>query len=69
MLTLGMRIIDAEIAPGAARDAAAQQQAMLALVTLTIPLMLFSLPAGVLADRVSKRGVIVWMKALEVLLM
>ena len=26
VLTLGMRIIDAEIAPGAARDAAAQQR-------------------------------------------
>lgn len=37
--------------------------------SLTLPLMLFSLPAGMLADRVSKRKVIIWMKFVEVVLM
>lgn len=39
-----------------------------ALVALTLPLMLFSIPAGSLADRISKRKVIIALKGLEVLL-
>ena len=50
-------------------EAGAQQQTMLAFVVITVPLMLFSLPAGTLADRLSKRTVILSAKALEVLLM
>jgi len=46
-----------------------QEHAAFAQVVLMIPLMLVSLPAGVLADRVSKRSVIVGMKALELVLM
>ena len=50
-------------------QAAAQFQTTLAFCVLTLPLMLFSLPAGLLADRVSKRSVIISMKLLEVVLM
>ncbi len=46
-----------------------QRFASLAQVVLMVPLMLFSLPAGVLADRVSKRSVILAMKVLELTLM
>ena len=48
---------------------ASQFQTTLAFSVLTLPLMLFSLPAGLLADRVSKRSVIISMKFLEVVLM
>jgi acyl-[acyl-carrier-protein]-phospholipid O-acyltransferase/long-chain-fatty-acid--[acyl-carrier-protein] ligase len=54
--------------PGGSQ-ADAQTQTTIAFVALTLPLMLFSLPAGALADRVSKRTVIVVMKAAEVILM
>src|SRR5688572_1436301 len=68
VITLGLRSISL-MSPGPGHDAAAQGIAMFALVTLTVPLMLFSIPAGVLADKISKRSLIVWMKALEVVLM
>jgi len=67
---LGISAIRAH--PGAATpEAEIQCQAFttLAFVIFTLPLMLFSLPAGVFADRFSKRTVILWMKGLEVLLM
>ncbi len=49
----------------------AEKQERTAIVTmmLLIPLTIVSLPAGVLADRVSKRSVIVAMKVLELVLM
>ncbi len=50
-------------------EAAQQQQITLAFVVFTLPLMLFSLPAGSLADRISKRSLILAMKVLELLLM
>lgn len=50
-------------------EAAAQAQARDAFVVFTLPLILFSLPAAVLGDRLSKRTIIVAMKVLEVLLM
>ncbi len=50
-------------------EAASQAEATKAFVALTLPLMLFSLPAAVIADRFSKRTVIVGMKLFEVLLM
>src|SRR4051794_30200855 len=53
----------------AASEAAAQRQAALAQVVLMVPLMVVSLPAGLLADRVSKRSVILAMKTLELVLM
>src|SRR5438067_11328290 len=46
-----------------------QERAALAQIVLMVPLMLVSLPAGVLADRVSKRSVILTMKVLELALM
>ena len=48
---------------------ASQLQTGLTFCALTVPLMLFSLPAGLLADRVSKRQVMIWMKCAEVVLM
>jgi acyl-[acyl-carrier-protein]-phospholipid O-acyltransferase/long-chain-fatty-acid--[acyl-carrier-protein] ligase len=50
-------------------EAATQTQMTWALVALTVPLLVLSLPAGALVDRVSKRSVLVWMKAAEALLM
>jgi acyl-[acyl-carrier-protein]-phospholipid O-acyltransferase/long-chain-fatty-acid--[acyl-carrier-protein] ligase len=53
----------------AATDAAAQGAAAIAQVALLIPQMIISLPGGALADRVSKRTVIVAMKWLELAVM
>ncbi len=50
-------------------EAAKIRMTALAQIALMLPLPLFSLPAGVLADRVSKRTVIVAMKVLELILM
>lgn len=52
-----------------ALQAASQFQTTLAFCVLTLPLMLFSLPAGILADRISKRRIIVSLKLVEVVLM
>jgi len=58
------------LAPGsAAFEAASQAEATKAFVALTLPLMLASLPAAMIADRISKRTLIVTMKLLEVGLM
>jgi len=46
-----------------------QMKATLALMVFLVPMLLFSIPAGSFADRNSKRSVIIWMKALEVILM
>lgn len=48
---------------------ASQLQATLALLTFLIPFLLFSIPAAICADYVSKRSMIVSMKAFEVSLM
>ncbi|HSB69632.1 MAG TPA: acyl-[ACP]--phospholipid O-acyltransferase [Candidatus Methylomirabilis sp.] len=67
---LGMRAIATTGAvSGPALEAASQTQTTTAFVVFTVPLMLISLPAGVLADRVSKRSIIITMKAIEVGLM
>ncbi len=50
-------------------ELAKQKQTAIAQIALMIPLPFFSLPAGVLADRLSKRTVIVAMKVFELLLM
>lgn len=55
--------------PGDERAADEQELAKLAFVVFTLPLLVFSLPAGFLADRVSKRNLIVGMKGVELLLM
>ena len=46
-----------------------QARAAFAQVILLIPLIIFNLPGGVLADRFSKRSVLLAMKALELVLM
>ncbi len=46
-----------------------QRQTMLAFVVFIVPLMVCSLPASALADRVSKRSIILGAKLLELLLM
>ena len=54
---------------GPAFEAASQSRTTLAFVVFTLPLVLVSLPAGFLADRVSKRSVILGMKGMEIVLM
>ncbi|HSE58777.1 MAG TPA: MFS transporter, partial [Nitrospiraceae bacterium] len=67
---LAIRQVTAAVGPtGPAFEAESQTQATLAFVVFTLPLMLFSIVAGVLADRVSKRTVLVFMKVAEVALM
>ena len=67
---LAIQAVQARVgATGPAFEAASQAWTTLAFVIFTLPLMLFSLPAGMLADRLSKRTVIVAMKGTEVLLM
>lgn len=50
-------------------EMASQAQTTKAFVVFTLPLMLCSIVAGVLADRISKRTVIMSMKVLEIALM
>ncbi len=59
----------AAVVAGEAGEAQGQQQTAFAQIVLMVPLMLFSLPAGVLADRLSKRTVIVATKVFELVLM
>ncbi|WP_447862459.1 acyl-[ACP]--phospholipid O-acyltransferase [Nitrospira calida] len=67
---LGIKAVAAKIgSSGPAFEAAAQTHTTVAFVAITLPLMLVSLIAGVVADRLSKRTVIIAMKAAEVLLM
>jgi acyl-[acyl-carrier-protein]-phospholipid O-acyltransferase/long-chain-fatty-acid--[acyl-carrier-protein] ligase len=67
---LAIRQVTAAVGPaGPAFEAASQTQATIAFVVFTLPLMLFSIVAGVLSDRLSKRTVIVSMKFVEVALM
>ncbi|MBZ0154385.1 MAG: MFS transporter, partial [Planctomycetes bacterium] len=56
-------------AVAAGDEAGAQYVATMAFVVFTLPLLLGSLPAMLLGDRVGKRDLIVWTKAAEVLLM
>lgn len=66
---LGIRQVAATMAPGIELETASQAQTTLTFVIFTLPLLLISLVAGVIADRVSKRTIIVTMKAVEVALM
>ncbi len=50
-------------------EAAKQGQTATAQIVLMVPLMLFSLPGGLLADRVGKRSVIIGAKVFELALM
>ena len=65
---LTIRTIRADVSPSDF-EAAAQAHTTLVFVIFTLPLMLVSLVAGTLADRFSKRTIIIAMKAAEVLLM
>ena len=66
---LSIQQVAALVKSGPTFEAASQHQTTLAFVVFTLPLMLVSLVAGVLADRVSKRTIIVAMKAVEIGLM
>jgi acyl-[acyl-carrier-protein]-phospholipid O-acyltransferase/long-chain-fatty-acid--[acyl-carrier-protein] ligase len=66
---LAIRQLSTSIAPGPEFETAAQTQTTIAFVIFTLPLVLFSPISGVLADRMSKRTVIIIMKLLEVVLM
>ena len=66
---LAIRQLASTMAPGPEFETASQTQTTLAFVVFTLPLALVSIVAGVLADRVSKRTVIILMKSVEVLLM
>ena len=61
VIVLGFRAAHAASGGAADPEEGMQLQTTLAFAVLTVPLMLFSLPAGVLADRISKRSVIVAM--------
>ena len=67
---LAMDAVYASFAAGSPEaESASVVQNCIVFLVLTVPLMLFSLPAGVLSDRISKRRVIVAMKVLELVLM
>ncbi len=53
----------------AAKELALQEQTTIAFVVFTLPLMLFSLPSALMADRFSKRTLTIAMKVLEFVLM
>ena len=66
---LGIRSVAATLSPGHDLETASQSQTTLAMVVFTLPLVVTSFVAGFFADRLSKRSVIITMKAVEVLLM
>jgi len=66
---LAIRQATAGMAPGPELETVAQTQTAMAFVIFTLPLMLLSLVGGTLADRVSKRTVIIAIKVVEVFLM
>ena len=66
---LAIRQATAHMAPGPELEAATQTQTTLTFVVFTLPLVLLSLVGGTLADRLSKRTVIIAVKVVEVLLM
>ncbi|THJ17213.1 MAG: MFS transporter [Nitrospira sp. CG24B] len=66
---LAIRQATVGLAPGPELETIAQTQTTMAFVVFTLPLMLLSLVGGTLADRVSKRTVIISIKVVEVFLM
>jgi len=66
---LAIRQATAQLAPGPELETAAQTQTAITFVIFTLPLVLLSLVGGTLADRLSKRTVIIAIKVVEVLLM
>src|SRR5262245_58133985 len=67
LLAIGQ--VTAQIPPGPELEAAAQTQTTIAFVAFTLPLVLCALIGGTLADRLSKRTVIIAIKVVEVFLM
>ncbi|HEY4831462.1 MAG TPA: MFS transporter, partial [Waddliaceae bacterium] len=66
VFTLATRLI----APSADNfESESQFQASLGFILFLLPMLLFSLPAGALADRMSKRTVLIATKALELILL
>ncbi|BCA56298.1 putative fused MFS-type Permease and bifunctional Acyl-[acyl-carrier-protein]-phospholipid O-acyltransferase/Acyl-[acyl-carrier-protein] synthetase [Nitrospira sp. KM1] len=66
---LAIRQLASTMGPGPDFETASQTQTTKAFVVFTLPLALVSIFAGVFADRVSKRTVIILMKSVEMLLM
>jgi len=66
---LAIRQATAGLTPGPELETAAQTQTALTFIIFTLPLVLLSLIGGTLADRLSKRTVIISIKVVEVLLM
>ena len=66
---LAIRQATAGMASGPELETAAQTQTALTFIIFTLPLMLLSLVGGTLADRLSKRTVIIAIKVVEVFLM
>lgn len=66
---LAIRQATAGMPAGPALETVAQTQTAMAFVIFTLPLVLLSLVGGTLADRVSKRTVIISIKVVEVFLM
>lgn len=67
---LAIRSATAGLQPGTQQfENLSQLQTTMTFVVFTLPIVIFSLPAGLIADRLSKRSVIVCMKGLEVVLM
>ncbi|MFZ2961021.1 MAG: acyl-[ACP]--phospholipid O-acyltransferase [Candidatus Ozemobacteraceae bacterium] len=50
-------------------ESISQSQTTLAYVVFTLPLALFSIPAGMVADRISKSSLIILLKGVEIILM
>lgn len=66
---LAIRQATAGMTPGPELETIAQTQTAMAFIIFTLPLVLLSLIGGTLADRVSKRTVIITIKVVEVFLM
>lgn len=66
---LAMRQATAHMAPGEDVETVAQTQAAITFILFTLPLVFLSLVGGTLADRLSKRTVIIVLKVVELALM
>lgn len=66
---LAIRQATAGMAPGPEVETVAQTQAATTFILFTLPLVLLSLVGGTLADRLSKRTVIIVLKVVELVLM
>lgn len=65
VVVLGERMLRERVPDAAEFAAAKEHQAFLATAALLVPLVLFSLPGGAIADRIGKRGWIVALKVAE----